>query len=461
MKNIKYLISLSIVAVFMFACKPDVEEFNPASGDIDLTKYVSVGNSLTAGYADGALYDPAQSYSYPKILSEQFMKVGGGSFTQPTVTSKYGIQFQNPPFELKITADCMGNMSLGPVLTSGEQEAITPGLWPVNNLGVPGAKTYHLAAPGYGNPLGLTTQPPTANPYYVRFAPSYEASVLQAYAELQATFFTLWIGNNDVLGYAIAGGENTSGEFITPMETTGTIPGFAPTMNAIVNTMTTDGQKGAMANIPDIMSTPFFTTVPSYGLVLTADLANALNAAYAPYNAGAEQMGLPKMEFKEGPNAFVIQDLSDTYAPLGGMRQAKMDELILLSVPQDSLKCGGWGSQKPIPATYVLDTKEIENISNATTAFNNEIKALADNHGLAFVDVNAIMKEAAANGLVFDGLTFTPTFVTGGIFSLDGIHLSKQGNAIVANYFIDAINETYGANIPKVIVSQYPGIAYP
>ncbi len=460
MKLIRY-IPFFILAVLMYSCAPEVDEFSPSQGEADLSKYVSVGNSLTAGYADGALYKSAQSYSYPNLLAQQFEQCGGGTFSQPVVTSEYGIQYQSPKRVLDYTTDCKGVTSLGPVISDGALEPLAPGLWPVQNLGVPGAKSYHLAAPNYGDPAGLVTQPATANPYFVRFAPSTTASVLEAYVASNATFFSLWIGNNDVLGYAMAGGENTSGEFITPMETTGPIPGFSPVMDAITQTMVSNGQKGAIANIPDITSTPFFTTVPAMGLALTPELAIALNNAYAPYNAGAEQMGLPKMVFNAGANGFVIQDLSPEYALLGGLRQIKADEMILLTIPQDSLKCGGWGSQKPIPANYVLDQMELEKINASTIAYNNKIQALAQQHNLAYVDMNTYMKDIAANGLMVDGLSFSSTFVTGGLFSLDGIHLSIQGNVIVANYFIDAINNTYGANVPKLNVSTYPGIQYP
>ncbi|MDN3709464.1 hypothetical protein QW060_20920 [Myroides ceti] len=37
-----------------------------------------------------------------------------------------------------------------------------------NNMGIPGAKSFHLLAAGYGNLQGLATK--TANPYFVRHA---------------------------------------------------------------------------------------------------------------------------------------------------------------------------------------------------------------------------------------------------------------------------------------------------
>jgi len=132
-----------------------------------------------------------------------------------------------------------------------------------------------------------------------------------------------------------------------------------------------------------------------------------------------------------------------------------------MTIPQDSIKCAQWGSAKPIPTQYVLTASEIAEVTNATNAFNDVIKATATANGLAFVDFNSILVEAKTAGIVVDGITFTTTLVTGNLFSLDGIHLAPQGNALVANYFIDAINSTYSANIPQTVVSSYPGIDFP
>jgi hypothetical protein len=76
---------------------------------------------------------------------------------------------------------------------------------PYQNLGVPGAKSFHLGAAEYGNAAGVALG--KANPYYVRFASSATSSVLQDAVSQSPTFFSLWIGNNDVLSYATNGGK--------------------------------------------------------------------------------------------------------------------------------------------------------------------------------------------------------------------------------------------------------------
>jgi len=455
--KIRYLFYLAVFA-FMASCKPEVNDFTPSNGTADFTTYVAVGNSLTAGYADGALYKSAQMYGWANILGKQLTTVGGGEFVYPAVTSEYGVL----PGKLKLgfSTDCLEVTSLAPVADPGDLDPYTNHIdYAVNNVGVPGAKVFHLLAPGYGNPdyvpLGL------ANPYFAKFSASPGITVIEQAMSMSPTFFSLWIGNNDVLGYATSGG---AGDSITGTAT------FGGAYNFLVSTLTSGNAKGVVANIPSVTSAPFFTTIPYNVIDIPEDgqwMVDMLNGplGYAPYNAAMEQYGLPyRIEFKIGPNPMVIQDPEMASLSLPAqlqIRQMTENELALLTLPQDSIKCATWGSAKPVPNQYILTETEIANINNATTAFNDIIKAAAQDNGLAFVDVNAIMKEAASTGLTFDGITFTPTFVQGNLFSLDGIHLTPQGYAVVANYFIDAINAQYSAQIPKVAITDYPPVTIP
>lgn len=447
----KYYIFI-LVLLGIASCKPEVDEFEPSKGGADFSNYLAVGNSLTAGYADGALYKSGQEASFPNILAEQFKSVGGGDFKQPLMVDDYGVGFDGllpvPKFILGEKEDCKGESSLAPVrapvsvdptnfLPIGDQG-------PFNNIGVPGAKTFHLLYSGYD----------TLNPYYARFAPEPFMPVIGLTAALEATFFTLWIGNNDVLGYALSGG---AGDVMTP-------PGefefyFDQILTSCIqNTATTlEEAYGAVANIPDIMSIPYCnymsTQIPYNGLVLEDQTqVDGLNYLYQNY---------PDINFQIGQNPWVVESSDGTW------RQMTADDQLLLSFPTDEMKCHGMGvanpttlTPYPIPHMYILDKEEIANIRVHIEAYNNSIKSLCDMWGLAFVDMHKILLDAKT-GINMDGLTFTTTFIQGNLFSLDGIHLTPAGNALVAYYFIEAINETYAANIPQVIVTDYGAIQYP
>ena len=67
-------------------------------GSLDLSKYVSVGNSIAAGFQDGALYTDAQNQSFATFLATQLQTtgVGGGSFNVPDINSQNGLSGTNP-----------------------------------------------------------------------------------------------------------------------------------------------------------------------------------------------------------------------------------------------------------------------------------------------------------------------------------------------------------------------------
>jgi lysophospholipase L1-like esterase len=69
-------------------------------------------------------------------------------------------------------------------------------------------------------------------------------------------------------------------------------------------------------------------------------------------------------------------------------------------------------------------------------------------------------KIASPTGYVFGAYTMKATYVTGGSFSLDGIHPSPRGYALIANAFLDAINSKYGSTLKKVDAKDYQ-ILYP
>ncbi|MHB8259234.1 MAG: SGNH/GDSL hydrolase family protein [Bacteroidia bacterium] len=453
----KHIIFKSIVvalSVSLFlSCKPNLPIPAPSKGKIDPSRYVAIGNSITSGYADGALYYEGQINSYPTLIAQQLKLIGGGSFNQPLMPiSSVGVGV-NPAgtvtskFVLGYSTDCLGVSSLMPVnfAPQGDITSLVTSVYasqgPFNNMGVPGAKSFNVSQVGFGNmSLGLTN--PTINPYFGRMASNQTtSSILSDALALNPTFFSVFIGNNDVLAYAMSGGASDS---IT------SLPTFNASILNIVNNLSGGGAKGVIGNIPDITSIPFFTTIPWNGLTLDSAKAAQLTVALGFLGVN--------YTFKAGNNPFVIYDAS-VNSP-SHARVIHEGELILLDVPLDSVKCHGYGNLTPIPNQYVLTFNEITKIETATMAFNQTIKEVAQLKGLAFVDVQAFMNQTKT-GFTYDGVNFNAAFVTGGTFSLDGIHLTPIGNALLANKFIKSINATYQSTIPQVDVTKYRGIVFP
>lgn len=490
----KHKLLYILPAALLFACEPEFDDVDFNGGSADFSTTVAVGNSLSAGFQSNALSAEGQENSLPNMIAQQLKQVGGGEFTQPIIPGEagmkgVGISSMVPPgmvvpeLALKLVADCNDEIGPSPQLASAPYngaEFFAPigQNGPFNNVGVPGARVTHLNFNGYGNPAGLVASPPTANPYYVRFAGSTSETMLRAALKNNPTFFELWIGNNDVLGYSTSGGDE-GGDAITPTATFSFLYGQA------IDSLTNNGAKGVVANIPYVTSIPYFTTVKWNALVLTQAQADALNAALAgPYNAALDnpqvaaqinndaEIESRRLSFKAGANGFLFldTDLAEPVVDTAGtklqqFRQLKQGELITLTISQNDLKCNGLGSvdlstgmPNPITGQFVLEADEVAKITSAVDDFNAVIKAEADAHGLAFVDANARLQELATTGIAIDGINFTSAFVTGGAFSLDGVHPSTRGYAIIANDFIAAINAKYGANVPSVVVSSYAAV---
>jgi hypothetical protein len=437
MKKILFII-LSL-ALFT-ACERKINEYKVDKGSADFTTFISVGNSMMAGYSDGALYHTGQKYSIPNIIAGQLQLAGSGPFVQPVVNSEFGIEF--PYFRSKLVlgypVDCKGVTSMGPVSADGLRDPLAPVGYQVNNFAIPGAKSFHLLYPGYAQ----------LNPYYGRFATGTNNMVVQEFAPLNPTFFTLWLGDNDVLSYATSGGV---GDSITSPAF------FQQAMGGVITALVANGAKGVVANIPDVTAIPFFTTIPYNGLVLTKSQADSVNMAMALYQ-------LPFV-YAAGANPFLVADPTSAH-PLK-VRQMVPGELVLMTVPQDSLKCKGMGIINPetfypypIPTQYVLTADEVAKIKAATAAYNQILFGLANTFNLGLVDMNTNLM-SIQKGIVWDGIKMNTKFVTGGVFSLDGVHLNPRGCAVAANYFIDGINLKYGSSIPHVNITNYPGCIFP
>lgn len=443
-RNLLYIIPLILIA----ACKPDVDEFVPSKGNADFSSYIAVGDNWTSGFADASLYKSGQESSFPNILAGQFTFVGGGTFKQPLMVDDYGFGLTTgvplPKLVLGFHQDCKSVTGLSPAYADVSVDQANfvsiAAAGPYNNIGLPGLKSIYMGVVGMA----------TLHPYFARFAPSAGATIIGEIPTMDAKFFTLWLGSYDILGYAIGGGNDPANP-ITP------VAQFAGSMQATIATLTANGAKGAVANIPDLTDAPFFHTIPYNALALDQTNAGLLNGAYAGLNQIIKGAGSnDTLHFAAGQNALVIRDASLPW----GMRQIRSTELVCLSLPQDSLKCGGWGSQKAVPVQYILDETEIAVINQATADYNAQIDQLVTGADIALVDMYKIMKDMNA-GLEFDNVMISPKFVTGNFYSTDGLNPTPVGSAMLAHYFIEAINAKFGAKIPQVIVSDYPGVKLP
>ncbi len=445
--------SITIVIGVMIGCKPKFDIPNPDKGSVDASRYVAIGSYVTSGYADGALYYEAQNVSFANLLAEQFKLIEGGNFNIPFVPpNSNGVSVIagntisiNAKSTLVNKTDCKGITSLGPLKLNPTENYsffssnIYNSSLPFNNLGIPNTKIIHVAFNGYGSIANNASG--NYNPFYQRIASNVAtSSILSDAVNQNPTFFSLLIGSEDAMTFALSGGVS---------DTITSFSRFNSHVDTIINNLTKNGAKGVIGNIPDISSLPFFSTIPYKGLTLDQSQVDGLNSLYTP-------LGI-NITFTVGSNPFII---IDTSANVFGFRQILENEYILLNVPLDSVKCNSYGSLVPIPNKYVLTANEISLIQTAITNYNSKLRAIAQQKGLAFVDINSFYKQIKT-GVLYNGISLNAQFVKGGVFSLDGLQLNPVGQALLANEFIKSINFTYGSTIPHVDVTKYKGISFP
>ncbi|MFC3559690.1 SGNH/GDSL hydrolase family protein [Pedobacter jamesrossensis] len=425
----KYILNSLAIAALLFAasCKPEIEStVGTSAGQANFSKYIAVGNSLTSGFADGGLYLEGQKVAYPNLIAAKMVNVGGGSFTSPFFTEAQA----NGSGYLSLTALVNGTPTITPVTNNlAVRDAaghLTKYIGEVQNLGIPGMRVDLAFAAPFG----------AANPYLERLLTDTQVGTVSYFQFIQGrnhTFFSLWLGNNDALGYATNGGVTTDATNVLTDKST-----FSLLYSNLINSLTAGGQKGVVATIPDVTSIPYFNTVT---------VAALLNAAKAINPAAA---------------AIYIQ------TGTGAVRAATAEDLIrlpfqsagLFGVPNSSGLPYGLHPLNPIANNWVLDKDEIAKVKDYVISYNSTIKSIADSKGLAIADTYSYLNQVKT-GIVISGVGINSSFITGGAFSLDGVHLTPRGNAVIANVFIDAINGKYGSNISAIDITQYRGVKFP
>jgi lysophospholipase L1-like esterase len=410
---------------------------SPAAAQFD--KYVALGDSLTAGFQSNCLVQRNQVNSYPAQIARA---LGISDFEQPLVQ------------EIPLTNPLVGNPCLGPTFVPPASITVVPVSQmgpplnatlprPYDNLGMPGANVADLTQLTHGDPNGssieriaaLVLRNVTGSPFDGLSAVD-EADILIASAP-NPPLVTLWIGNNDVLGAATSG-VVVDGVTLTPVDV------FTASYQAILDAIPPNVTL-VKANIPDVTAIPFTTTIPPVVVDPTTR---------QPVTVGGQLVPL----LGAGDDVFPCTPTPpDQGCPLPAGTLVTLPAAALLAqgvgIP---VALGGTGLPLPhgrfVPPSMVvpgvlLYPDEVSLLQDRVNAYNDVIAGLAPSAVL--VDIHGFFGDVVVHGYEVGGITLTPSFLTGGIFSYDGVHPSTIGYAVVADQFIQAINAQVGTDIPR------------
>ncbi|HLR32658.1 MAG TPA: SGNH/GDSL hydrolase family protein, partial [Fodinibius sp.] len=154
----------------------------------------------------------------------------------------------------------------------------------------------------------------------------------------------------------------------------------------------------------------------------------------------------------------------------GGTRMMRQNDFLLLSASDyvAGVQSGEIpppiSPDNPVPNQLVLDgpapslpsgSSELAKARGAVQQYNNIIASAAENNGYALVDIHSRFNEIIEQGgIETSGDTLRP--VPGELFSFDGVHPGNRGSGVIANQAIEAINNTFNANLPAIDLATIP-----
>ncbi|MBL4652888.1 MAG: hypothetical protein JKY53_08500 [Flavobacteriales bacterium] len=446
--KMKYTLAYVGFALLFYTSCNKLEPHEPTAGDADFTTVVAIGGNYLSGYSDGAISKTSQENSLANLIAVQLQEAGGGEFNQPTIDDENGLGLSIRPWDsdfhskshLGDRTDCEGGVSFGPVKSLfdvSETSLLQSVSGTFHNYAIP-----YVAMNQYDDvSLGLSHEE-GGSPFYHRFVSTAgTSSLIDEAIAADPSFAILWLGMEEIYGYAMRGGTGA------PIP----LPGNTK-IDSILNALSTKGANGVIATIPSIESYPYFNLIPYNGANMTKNQADSLNDVMI--SGGPD---FDHIRFAEGDNGFVFSD--STYSV--GVGQMQAGDKLLFSVPLDSIKCSFVGLlARVIPDIHSLDKYELAIIENAIVKYNDYITLKALEHNFALADINSYFKEVEI-GVLWNGVNYNLEFVSGGFISLDGYHLTTKGYAMVANEFINAINDQYAASVPLTICPNCRGTQFP
>jgi len=393
-QEVKKFLSIMLIFIFIFSSIKD----NKKS---EIKKYVALGDSLTAGYQDGGLVEYFQTHSFPNIIAKQ-LKIE--DFEQPLISSP-GIP---PVLELKDFMPLTFSRKFG--LGIPKNLSLPR---PYDNLGIPGARLFQ--ALNYDN-----LESPDFNPFYNIILRKL-GNITEQVLLLNPDLITFWFGNNEIIEGIITG-KVIIGKTIFPVEA------FAQVLDQALRKLANSGAKIVIANIPDLTILPFVTILPVY---------------IVDPNTGKFRHNIDgnKMTFI-GPEGPINERWKITMVASGLINHG-------YGIP---IAFGGNG--QPLPDEVTLSPAEISSLKKIIEEYNAVIRKEAEKFGLILLDMHRLFYKFLAKGYETENIKIRLHSLENGFFSLDGIHPSSLGYAIIANEFIKKINDAFSSDIPLFSIQK-------
>jgi len=396
------------------------------------SRLIALGDNIISGYQNAALTAKHQKFSFPALLARQGHTP---NFQQPLIAypglgpdylAHYGTlelrYLDDPNTPNSVTPDpviyavSFSDTYLDMPFVSKEVMNY-PG--PYSNLGIPGivlkdvlkGKT-QLHSTSKSPMIDVILRNPWPDPYG-ELSPFDQAKLFHP------SLIICWAGLYDVLGYAQF---NASGQaFSEPTSA----EDFSKYYSALMDSLLSLGAGGVIVgNIPDILDMPYFNIVPSVVIDSTT------NAPYLDNNGNP----IPLLGVNEGDRVLM---------------PVKRYERQGLGIPEGVLN----GKGEAIPADMILDPDEAAVVKTAIDDYNAIIDSVCSKRNIPVVDMYSFFKQVQ-DTIDVTGIPFSGAFISGGFYSLDGVHPGDLGHALIANQWLQTINAHFHTSLPEVNIVE-------
>jgi lysophospholipase L1-like esterase len=425
--HLRHLAASLGLALLATGCRSDeaLNAPNLSNNSGLLERYVSMGNSITAGFQSAGINDSTQLQSYAVIFAQQ----AGAPFfvpllNKPGCPAPFDINSTNPPHRLGGAGDADCALREGAPLPY------------VSNVAVPGVTSFGIGS--NDNKAGGTNA-------LTQFILGGRTQI-KAMTDAQPTFVSVWIGNNDIIGSLTNSTNPGNPAFVTPEAA------FEANYGPILDDIASVGAKAVLISVVDVASIPFATPGAVYWCLRTGFCPGVPAAAFPPNFSVALNCA---------PRAAVPSSNGDSVLVPVTVGVAKIAAAQTVPAATFTLDCS-------VDNEVVLPS-EFANLRLAVAGFNAYISNQAQQRGWAYFDVNPTLLAAKAEPITPGqfpkiasfpcipggpcGGTMTPTspvpnILFGTYFSLDGVHPGAPAHRVIADSVISAVNHTYGTTIP-------------
>jgi hypothetical protein len=398
------------------ACNDDQlnRPFSNVPVDPLFDRYVSMGNSITAGFQSGGINDSTQLQSYAVLLARAMR----APFFPPLL-NRPGCP---PPYTNVFAQPTPTRVGGGTATTCALRKIPNPPPPYISNTAVPGAEVEDI----------ISNSDTASNPNTLTQFILGGLTQTQMLERAHPTFVSIWIGNNDVLGAATSSTNPGDSTKIT------SAANFQARYSAMLDTVDAAGPQGAiLIGVANVTAIPFFSAGATYWAI-----KNGL---------------VPGSAF---PAAFTV---SNNCAPVAsGIPGARGDQT-LVPFPYGAALLGAaqLGAPRNLDCAdtvaAVVVPSELTKLVAAVTAYNTFISSQATAHGWAYVDPNPTLDSLRAlaqpNTVVRAfPLIGQPCNVNpfGSAFTCDGVHPSAFTHRLIAIKLRAAIDSAYTTTIPPI-----------